>query len=208
MSAIPERCRDGAARLDAAALEAMVAELDPAWRREGDAIVRRVELADFAAALDRAIIETSSPRDFTFAGRTDFIRLEDVLQMLSGNAHAGVLSVERDDNRLDIYITAGHISFLDPHHMIRRVLPSEETMSYREISDEELRAAERRRAEDGTPTFLALDELGVFGADLRKQMAFLGREVPDEPYPSGNNQDDFHETKDRHQKTRDGAAGA
>ena len=33
------------------ALEAMVAELDPAWRREGDAIVRRVELADFAAAL-------------------------------------------------------------------------------------------------------------------------------------------------------------
>ncbi|MGD2016591.1 MAG: 4a-hydroxytetrahydrobiopterin dehydratase [Planctomycetota bacterium] len=51
MSAIPERCRDGAARLDAASLEAMAAELDPAWRREGDAIVRRVELADFAAAL-------------------------------------------------------------------------------------------------------------------------------------------------------------
>ena len=38
--------------------------------------------------------------------------------------------------------------------------------------------AERSRADHGTPTFLALHQLGAFGKeDLRKVMGFLGREV-------------------------------
>jgi hypothetical protein len=135
-------------------------------------------LSEFAAALDKAILETSTPRDFTFAGRTDFISLEDVLQMLAGGGHGGCLSLEKDDNRLDIYMATGEISFLDPHHMIRRVLPSAQAMDYREISDVHLAKAERRRAEEGTPTFLALYELGALGKDdLGKVMSFLGREV-------------------------------
>ena len=135
-------------------------------------------LSEFAAALDRAIIEEGTPRDFSFAGRTDFISMEEVLQMLAAGKHAGCLSLEKADNRLDIYISAGHVSFLDPHHMIRRVLPSANNMSYREISEEDLSKAERRRADDGTPMFLALQELGVFGKeDLRSLMNELGREV-------------------------------
>ena len=135
-------------------------------------------IAEFAAALDRAIIEESTPRDFSFAGRTDFINMEEVMQMLAAGKHSGCLSLEKDDNRLDIYISAGHVSFLDPHHMIRRVLPSANSMNYREISEEDVSKAERRRADDGTPTFLALQELGVFGKDdVRKLMNQLGREV-------------------------------
>lgn len=135
-------------------------------------------LSEFAAALDRAIIESSTPKDFSFAGRTDFINMEEVMQMLGAGKHRGCLSLEKDDNRLDIYMTAGHIAFLDPHHMIRRALPTANGMSLREISAEDLAIAERRRVEDGTPTFLALRDLEVLGnEDLRNVMSQLGREV-------------------------------
>ena len=40
-------------------------------------------LAEFARALDRAMLESSRPKDFSFAGRADFISLEGVLQNFS-----------------------------------------------------------------------------------------------------------------------------
>ncbi len=53
MSAIPDRCRDGASALAAPEIEAMRAELHADWRVEGTAsLSRRLEVLDFQAALD------------------------------------------------------------------------------------------------------------------------------------------------------------
>lgn len=49
---IPERCVEGAPRLSAEEAEAMAAALHPGWDRDGEALVRRVRLDDFGAALE------------------------------------------------------------------------------------------------------------------------------------------------------------
>ena len=90
-------------------------------------------LSEFAKAFDQTLIRsTSGARDFNFAGRTDFIPVEEVLQMLASGKHLGCLSLEKGDNRLDVYLRDGRVWFLDPHHMIRRVLPGD-SMRHREI---------------------------------------------------------------------------
>lgn len=135
-------------------------------------------LSEFAKAFDQALLKSSSSKtDFNFAGRTDFISVEEVLQMLSGGKHLGCLSLEKGDNRLDIYLKEGRIFFLDPHHMIRRVLPGN-SMNHREIPAAAIAEAERRRAQDGAPIMLSLHEKGVFRADeLREIMRQFGKEV-------------------------------
>ncbi len=135
-------------------------------------------LADFSAALDRAILECSSPRDYSFAGRADFISLEEVLQLLGGAKHRGLLTLEKPDNRIDIYLDNSAIAFLDPHRFIRRVLPVPEQMAFREMSHEMLEAAEKRHAEEGVPIFLTLCRDGFFQEEeLRDMMRHLGTEV-------------------------------
>ena len=60
-------------------------------------------LSEFAKAFDQALLRSdSTAKDFNFAGRTDFISVEEVLQMLSSGKHLGCLSLEKSDNRLDI----------------------------------------------------------------------------------------------------------
>ena len=59
------------------------------------------------------------------AVRTDFLSGEEVLQMLAAGKHLGCLSLEKGDNRLDIYLQEGRIYFLDPHHIVRRVVPGD-----------------------------------------------------------------------------------
>lgn len=97
--------------------------------------------------------------------------------MLAGGKHLGCLSLEKGDNRVDIYLKDGRIFFLDPHHMIRRVLPGD-AMRYREIPEAAITEAQQRRAKDGTPVLLALQDKGVFRADeLRDVMRLFGKEV-------------------------------
>jgi hypothetical protein len=135
-------------------------------------------LQELAVAVDRAILEGVGPRDFSFAGRSDFISLEEVMQMLGAGKHTGRLSIEKQDNRLDLYIQRGQITFLDPHHLVRRVMPGQSPMQYREISSEQLQLAESRRAQDGMPVLLALADAGAFkDLDLRSTMRQLGGEV-------------------------------
>ncbi len=135
-------------------------------------------LTGFATAIDRAILESGSSRDFSFGGMCDFISIEEVLQMLASGKHLGCVSLEKEDNRLDIYIQNGRVAYLDPHHMIRRVLPGQDSMQHREISEDHLREAESRRAADGQPVFTSLAELGVFReSELRDVMRVLGQEV-------------------------------
>ncbi|MHC4078321.1 MAG: DUF4388 domain-containing protein [Planctomycetota bacterium] len=119
-------------------------------------------LQEFAAALDRAILETSRPMDYSFAGRADFISVEEVLQLLGSGNYTGMLGIEKDDNRLDIYLHKGRIVFLDPHHLIRRILPSDDSMNYKEISEDLLRKAEALHAKKDLPLIMGLVELNLF----------------------------------------------
>ncbi len=136
-------------------------------------------LSEFAKAFDQSLIRaTSGARDFNFAGRTDFISVEEVMQMLSSGKHLGCLSLEKGDNRLDIYLRDGRIWFLDPHHMIRRVLPGGDAMRHREIPETLVTEAESRRAREGVPVLVSLHERGVFKQDeLREVMRMFGKEV-------------------------------
>lgn len=135
-------------------------------------------LSDFADAVDRVIIRGGSPRDYSFAGRADFISLEDVLQLLGGSKHRGRLTLEKPDNRLDIYLDNGTVAFLDPHRFIRRVLPMSDRMTYREISTELLEEAEVKHTSEGLPIFMTLQEKGFFRkGELRDMMRVLGSEV-------------------------------
>jgi Domain of unknown function (DUF4388) len=135
-------------------------------------------LSEFAKAFDQSLIRsTSGTKDFNFAGRTDFISVEEVLQMLSSGKHLGCLSLEKGDNRLDIYLKEGRVFFLDPHHMIRRVL-TVDSMRHREIPEAAVTEAESRRAREGVPVMLSLQEKGVFKKDeLRELMRTFGKEV-------------------------------
>ncbi|MFY9342709.1 MAG: DUF4388 domain-containing protein [Planctomycetota bacterium] len=135
-------------------------------------------LSEFAKAFDQSLIKaTSGARDFNFAGRTDFISVEEVMQMLASGGHRGCLSLEKGDNRLDIYLKDGRIWFLDPHHLIRRVLPGD-TMHHREIPDTLITEAEARRVREGVPTLVTLHERGAFKLEeLRDVMRMFGKEV-------------------------------
>lgn len=135
-------------------------------------------LSEFAKAFDQSLIQSrAAAKDFNFAGRTDFISVEEVLQMLSAGKHLGCLSLEKGDNRLDIYLRDGRVWFLDPHHMIRRVLPGD-AMRHREIPEAAVGQAEATRARTGTPVVLSLHEQGHFKRDeLRELLRLFGKEV-------------------------------
>lgn len=121
-------------------------------------------LHEFAAAIDRAILETSRPMDYSFAGRADFISVEEVLQLLGSGRYSGMLGIEKDDNRLDIYLDRGKIVFFDPHHLVRRIIPGKDELSYREVSAELMRQAETMHSTRNIPLVVGLTELGLFGA--------------------------------------------
>lgn len=118
-------------------------------------------LAEFAQAVDRVVLSSHGNNiDFNFAGRTDFISLEEVLQMLAVGKHQGCLSIEKADNRLDIHMRDGRVVLLDPHHMIRRVVTSSDSMRHREIPEAAIQRAEAERTAKGTPILLSLHNQG------------------------------------------------
>ncbi len=135
-------------------------------------------LSEFSKAFDQSLIRANSGgQDFNFAGRTDFISAEEVLQMLAAGKHLGCLSLEKGDNRLDIYLRNGRVFFLDPHHLARRVMPGD-SMSYQEIPEAVIAEAESRRVKDGVPVTLALLGKGIFGDDeLPEMLRMFGKEV-------------------------------
>lgn len=142
------------------------------------AMVTTTVLDQLAAALDRLLLDAASPREFSFAGLTDFISVEEVLQLLAAGGHRGCLSLENVENRLDIYLDDGHIAFLDPHKLYRRILPARGGQGYRELDPEILLEAERRHARHRVPIFLTLHERGAFGDDdVLERMRALGCEV-------------------------------
>ncbi|MCR9247257.1 MAG: DUF4388 domain-containing protein [bacterium] len=136
-------------------------------------------LHEFARAFDKALLGArSGTTDFNFAGRTDFISVEEVMQMLSSGKRVGCLSLEKDDNRLDIYLKDGRIFFLDPHHLIRRVMPGSDSMQHRELSEAQVTAAEAERNKTGVPALLSLAEQDAFhDLDRLTILRQFGKEV-------------------------------
>lgn len=136
-------------------------------------------LTDFARAFDKVLLASGTgEKDFSFAGRTDFISVEEVMQMLSTGRRIGCLSLEKDDNRLDMYLMDGRMFFLDPHHLVRRVLPGSDSMKHREITEMQVIDAEASRKKTGMPVILHLYEQGVIQeAELFDVMRQLGKEV-------------------------------
>ncbi|MFT7535733.1 MAG: hypothetical protein ACI85K_001686 [Hyphomicrobiaceae bacterium] len=135
-------------------------------------------LSEFSKAFDQSLIRANSGgQDFNFAGRTDFISVEEVLQMLAAGKHLGCLSLEKGDNRLDVYLKDGRVFFLDPHHLARRVMPGD-SMCHQEISETVITEAESLRAKDGVPVMLTLLNKGVFGEEqLQDVLRMFGKEV-------------------------------
>ncbi|MBK8974459.1 MAG: DUF4388 domain-containing protein [Planctomycetes bacterium] len=141
-------------------------------------VIGAVTMLNVAAAIDETVLAGTGPQDYSFAGRCDFIALEEVMQMLGAGKHCGCLSLEKHDNRIDIYIEAGRIRYLDPHHVVRRVLPGSTPMQYREIPAQVMEIAERRHAKEGVPVFITLGESNIFnGLDARAIVRQLGTEV-------------------------------
>ncbi len=135
-------------------------------------------LTELASAFDQVLIRQGMGRDFSFAGRTDFISVEEVLQMLSAGKHLGCLSLEKADNRLDIYLKDGMVAFLDPHQLTRRVMPTGDQMRHREIPEGVLALAEVERKQAGRPVMLTLVEQGYFKAgEMREAVRHFGKEV-------------------------------
>jgi hypothetical protein len=140
-------------------------------------------LSEFSKAFDQSLIRANSGgQDFNFAGRTDFISAEEVLQMLAAGKHLGCLSLEKGDNRLDIYLRNGRVFFLDPHHLARRVM-SGDSMSYQEIPEAVIAEAESRRVKDGVPVTLALFGKEVLFDFMRESepYAFYYRQLDELP---------------------------
>jgi hypothetical protein len=135
-------------------------------------------LSEFAKAFDQSLLATQAGgQDFDFAGRTDFISVEEVMQMLAAGKHVGCLTLEKGDNRLDVYLKDGRIFFLDPHHIVRRVLVAD-GMRHREIPESAIAEAETRRVRERVPVLVSLVEKGVFKSEeLRDVVRSFGKEV-------------------------------
>ena len=103
-----------------------------------------------------AIASLMAPRDCSFSGRTDFISIEDVLQMLAAGKHSGCLTIETPDDRVDVWLSDGRIAFLDPYRIERRQLPASEPEEFRQLPAGELEAARAGRSSHGQPLLLYL----------------------------------------------------
>ncbi len=119
-------------------------------------------LGELALNLDRVILEQSAPQDFNFAGKGDFIAVEEVMQLLTAGHHTGVFVVEKPDNCVEMFFNEGHVAFVSPHKLTRRVIRGEGLKEYREIPVEMAREAEERFAKEGLPIFLHFLEKGFF----------------------------------------------
>ncbi len=122
-------------------------------------------LGELALSLDRILLEQSAPQEFNFAGKGDFIAVEEVMQLLTAGHHTGVFVVEKPDNCVEMYFKEGHVAFVSPHKLTRRVIRGEGLKEYREIPVEMAREAEERFVEEGLPIFLHFLEKGFFEED-------------------------------------------
>ncbi|MEZ5989109.1 MAG: DUF4388 domain-containing protein [Planctomycetota bacterium] len=135
-------------------------------------------LEEIAHILDHILMEAVLPRDYHLAGRSDFIRIHELLQLLSSGKHSGRLMFERPDAQLDLYFRNGLISFVDPHQFSQRMIRGKGLSPWREIPEGLCNEANRRRLEHGTPVLLGLKEQGYFKEEeFKNQVRAIGSEL-------------------------------
>ncbi|MEY4674611.1 MAG: hypothetical protein RL148_2395 [Planctomycetota bacterium] len=125
-----------------------------------------------------AIAGLMAPRNCSFSGRTDFVSIEDVLQMLAAGKHSGCLTIETEDDRVDVWLHDGRIAFLDPFRIERRQVPGSDPAVATQLSAEELESARRERPSHGQPLLLHLHARKVLRCeDLVDMLAVCGKDA-------------------------------
>lgn len=144
-------------------------------------VVASQTCGDFVAAVERVVEEGGqrSSRDaFSFAGLTDFISVEEVLQLLGAGKHTGCLTLESPSNRIEVYMNAGRLAFLNPRSLLRRVFPTRDAMGCREIPERLLHASAQAFEKHNSPIALTLHEQGFLREnEVREACKLLGVEV-------------------------------
>lgn len=142
------------------------------------------ELAQLAHAFETVTAdnadteEVRSDRKCSFAGKSTFIPISQVVQLLGGSRHRGVLTLEVANDRLEIYFDDSCIAFFSPHRFLRRVIVGTDMHQFRELPRDALTRAERHFVETGKPIVIDLAEQGVLTGDEVRDMSFtFGSEV-------------------------------
>lgn len=138
-------------------------------------------LVRFGTAMTRVINESGvvkSGRDFSFAGNSDFIPINEVIQLLGGGKHRGVLVLEKEDLELDIYFENSLITFISPHQLGRRILPAREGMPYKEVPATVATLADRNFGIETKPLAITLAEEGIIRKDdIKRVCRYLGTDT-------------------------------
>ncbi len=147
-------------------------------------IVASDAFAEVAAAMQTLVSEnggvsSGGGRDaFSFAGLTDFISVEEVLQLLGAGKHTGCLTLESANNHLEVYLNSGRLAFLNPRALLRRVFPTRDAIGCREIPERMLQTAAKTFEKQGVPIAVSLSQQGFFReSELREACKLLGSEV-------------------------------
>jgi hypothetical protein len=157
-------------------VEADLDELLHAIRRFAARTVDRSSLPELPG--NSAIASLMAPKNCSFSGRTDFISIEDVLQMLAAGKHSGCLSIETKQDRVDVWLSEGRIAFLDPYRIERRQLPASDPADLRQLPAGELEAARAQRATHGMPLLLHLHaNKQLRSEDLAEMLALCGKDA-------------------------------
>ncbi len=143
----------------------------------GSVLTGRI-LDEIATILDRVLRDAAMPHDYHLAGRVEFIRLHELLQLLSSGKHTGRLMVERPDTQIDLYLLNGSIGFVDPHQFTQRMIRGKGLSPWREIPEELSSDANRVRIEEGVPILLTLKDRGYFKEEeFKNQLRAIGSEL-------------------------------
>ena len=135
-------------------------------------------LDEIAVILDRVLRDAAMPHDYHLAGRADFIRLHELLQLLSSGKHTGRLMVERAETQIDLYMLNGSVGFVDPHQFSQRMIRGKGLSPWREIPEALSEEANRVRLEEGVPILMTLKNRGYFKEDeFKNQLRAIGAEL-------------------------------
>ncbi len=121
-------------------------------------------IAEFGRIVDRVLTEEAVP-DFDFAGRSGFITLDELLQLLGAGKHTGRLVLEKPSRRLDLWLKDGLIAFVDPLRLNQRLIHGKGQTKWREIPQELYDEANELRTAEDRPIFLTLVERGFLKED-------------------------------------------
>lgn len=110
---------------------------------------------------DKVIDENSDEYFFALTGRSDFISVNEVVQMLYSGRHSGSFTLDTAHNSTDLHFVQGQVVCVDPVRLQGRSFTPARAEQPVTIDRDAVDDATRRRAEDGTPILHGLLEAGA-----------------------------------------------